>query len=106
MAGHRLGKYIKINGVYFQVVGVQQNQGQRRNGRGPDAKIYVPFTTFQKAFNAVNEVHWFTITAQARCRAWLEVEKQMRNADGPQATACIRTTRSPSAVGTCRRCST
>ncbi len=58
-----IGKYIKINGVYFQVVGVSKKKSSAEMGDNPDAKIYVPFTTFQKAFNSLNEVHWFTIVA-------------------------------------------
>src|SRR5690606_5675846 len=59
-----IGKYIKINGVYFQVVGVTQKKSSAEMGDNPDAKIYVPFTTFQKAFNSLNQVHWFTIVAE------------------------------------------
>src|SRR5690606_20440921 len=56
--------YIKINGVYFQVVGITQKKSSAEMGDNPDAKIYVPFTTFQKAFNSLNQVHWFTIVAE------------------------------------------
>lgn len=59
-----LGKYVKINGVFFQVVGVTRKKSSAEMGDSPDAKIYVPFTTFQKAFNSMNEVHWFTIVAK------------------------------------------
>ena len=59
-----LGKYIRINGVYFQVVGVTKKKSSAEMGDNPDAKIYVPFTTFQKAFNSLNEVHWFSIVAK------------------------------------------
>lgn len=59
-----IGKYIKINGVYFQVIGVSKKKSSAEMGDNPDAKIYVPFTTFQKAFNSLNEVHWFTIIAK------------------------------------------
>ncbi len=59
-----MGKYIKINGVYFQVVGLGRKKSNAEMGENPDAKIYVPFTTFQKAFNSINMVHWFTIVAK------------------------------------------
>ena len=59
-----IGKYVKINGVYFQVVGVSRKKSSAEMGDNPDAKVYVPFTTFQKAFNSLNEVHWFTIVAK------------------------------------------
>jgi putative ABC transport system permease protein len=59
-----MGKYIKINGVYFQVVGLARKKGSAEMGDNPEAKIYVPFTTFQKAFNSLNEVHWYSIIAK------------------------------------------
>ena len=59
-----MGKYIRINGVYFQVVGVTERKSSAEMGDNPDAKIYVPFTTFQKAFNSLNQVHWFTIVGK------------------------------------------
>lgn len=72
-----IGKYIKINGVYFQVVGVSRKKSSAEMGDNPDAKIYVPFTTFQKAFNSLNEVHWFTIVAKPGVSV-AQVEKQIR----------------------------
>lgn len=72
-----LGKYIKINGVFFQVVGVSQKKSSAQMGDNPDAKIYVPFTTFQKAFNSLNQVHWFTIVAKPGVDV-AEVEKKIR----------------------------
>ena len=58
-----IGKYIKINGVYFLVVGVSKRKSSADMGPNPDARVYVPFTTFQKAFNSLNRVHWFTLVA-------------------------------------------
>ncbi|HRH38043.1 MAG TPA: ABC transporter permease, partial [Flavobacteriales bacterium] len=72
-----LGKYIKISGVYFQVVGVTKKKSSAEMGDNPDAKIYVPFTTFQKAFNSLNEVHWFTIVAKPGVDV-AEVETKIR----------------------------
>ena len=72
-----IGRHIKINGVYFQVVGVSKKKSSAEMGDNPDAKIYVPFTTFQKAFNALNEVHWFTLVAEPGVDVG-EVEKQVR----------------------------
>lgn len=58
-----LGKWIKIQGVYFQVVGVHRPTASVNMGGDASATIHVPFTTFQRAFNAMNRVHWFAITA-------------------------------------------
>jgi putative ABC transport system permease protein len=59
-----MGKYLRVNGVYFQVVGVTKKKSSAEMGDNPEAKIYVPFTTFQKAFNSLNTVHWFSIIAE------------------------------------------
>jgi len=58
-----LGSWIKINGVYFQVVGVHAPKASANMGGDPGSVIHVPFSTFQRAFNALNQVHWFAITA-------------------------------------------
>ena len=59
-----LGSWIRINGVYFQVVGVHMPKASAALGNDQTSMIYVPFSTFQTAFNALNQVHWFAITAQ------------------------------------------
>jgi putative ABC transport system permease protein len=59
-----LGTWIKIQGVYFQVVGVHRPKASANMGRDQSAVIHVPFTTFQRAFNALNRVHWFALTAK------------------------------------------
>lgn len=60
-----LGSWIKINGAYFQVVGLHMPKASAEMGSDQAASIYVPFSTFQRAFNALNQVHWFAITAKA-----------------------------------------
>ena len=59
-----MGKYIRISGVYFKVVGRMRKNSSAQMGDNPDAKIYVPFTTFQKAFNSMNTVHWYNLIAK------------------------------------------
>jgi len=55
-----IGTYINVNGVYFQVVGVfKRAKGVNFSGENT---IYVPFTTFQKAFNSGNRVGWMAIS--------------------------------------------
>ncbi|MBK8498740.1 MAG: ABC transporter permease [Flavobacteriales bacterium] len=72
-----MGKYLRINGVYFKVVGVMAKKGSAQMGDNPDAKIYVPFTTFQKAFNSLNTVHWFNIVAKPGVEV-ANVEKEVK----------------------------
>jgi len=53
-----MGKYIKINGVPFQVVGVFTDEG----GEGELEKIYLPITTAQRTFNGANRVGMVMMT--------------------------------------------
>tara|TARA_R110002050_G_scaffold41242_1_gene100077 strand:- start:78066 stop:79307 length:1242 start_codon:yes stop_codon:yes gene_type:complete len=59
-----LGKYIKINSVYFQVVGTFHSGLKGDDSENEDRSIYIPFTTFQKAFNQGNMVHWYVMTSK------------------------------------------
>jgi len=72
-----LGTFIKINGVYFRVIGTHRSKASSEMSEDQDATIYIPFTTFQRAFNAMNEVHWFAITAQKGTKA-SELEKNIK----------------------------
>lgn len=60
-----IGTYIKINGVNFMVVGVYKYKSQN-NGNGEEAQknIFIPFTTFQQAFNYGDTVGWMALTAK------------------------------------------
>jgi putative ABC transport system permease protein len=54
-----VGQYIKINDIYFQVVGVyKENQTDFFEG---DDSIFIPFTTFRKVFNTGNRIGWMAI---------------------------------------------
>ena len=59
-----IGKYIRINGVYFMVVGLTRPNQGGNEGREQAQTVYTPFTTFQKAFNCNNKVGWFAIKAK------------------------------------------
>ncbi|MFC2106975.1 ABC transporter permease [Bacteroidota bacterium] len=52
-----LGKYIKINGVPFQVIGVFDDPGGERDMR----RVYIPITTAQRVFNQANRVQSITL---------------------------------------------
>lgn len=57
-----IGTHIKIRGVYFTVVGYFKPQGTGHRNERLAATIFIPFTTFQYAFNQGNRVNWFAIT--------------------------------------------
>ncbi|MCD0468491.1 ABC transporter permease [Flavobacterium sp. JAS] len=59
-----VGSYIKINGVNFMVVGVYNSKQQGGNAEQEQKNIFVPFTTFQQAFNFGDKVGWMALTAK------------------------------------------
>ena len=59
-----VGEYIRVSGVYYQVVGVLHPiSGINMNGRAEES-IFLPFTTMQVAYNYGNSVHIMGITAK------------------------------------------
>jgi putative ABC transport system permease protein len=58
-----LGNYIRINGVYFKVIGCTTPTGNGDRAREESERIMLPFTTFQNAFNYGDIVGWFAIVA-------------------------------------------
>jgi len=60
-----LGTYLKIKGVNFMVIGVYKNKGTAMgNVQEIQKEMFVPFTTFQQAFNYGDTVGWMSITAK------------------------------------------
>jgi len=60
-----IGQYLRINGVYFQVVGVIKSETHVNIGGGRKTEtIIMPFTTMQKTYNFGDDVHFFSVTAQ------------------------------------------
>lgn len=58
-----VGKYLKIKGIYFQVVGVFEPENNVNIGGDKEQTIYIPYTTMQKAYNFGNVVHYFSVVA-------------------------------------------
>ncbi|WP_281235313.1 ABC transporter permease [Flavobacterium gelatinilyticum] len=59
-----IGTYIKINGINFMVVGIYKSKQQGGNAEQEQKNIFIPFTTFQQAFNYGDKVGWMAITAK------------------------------------------
>ncbi len=71
-----IGEYIRINGVYFQVVGVFTPLNSNMNFGGDKAQsIHIPFTTLQRTYNLGDVVHYFAVTAKDDVPASLVDEK-------------------------------
>jgi putative ABC transport system permease protein len=59
-----IGTYIKVNGVNFMVVGIYHAKGHGGGDAQEEQKnIFIPFTTFQQAFNFGDTVGWMALTA-------------------------------------------
>jgi putative ABC transport system permease protein len=59
-----IGQYLKISGVYFQVVGVIHPETRINIGGGKkEETIIIPFSTMQTAYNYGNVIHFFSVTA-------------------------------------------
>lgn len=72
-----LGQYIKINNVYFSVVGTFKPAVGGDQGEKLKSTVFLPFSTFQYAFNQVNRVGWFALALKDNADA-KKVEQQAR----------------------------
>jgi putative ABC transport system permease protein len=74
-----LGEYIRINGVYYQVVGIFEPKNRNINFGGDKEKsIFIPFTTMQVSYNMGDDVHYFLVTAKTGKSASVVEEKCMK----------------------------
>lgn len=89
-----VGQYIRINGVYFKVVGVTQVAAGGDEGRQQAQRINIPFSTFQNAFNYGTIVGWFAIKSKDDVPAEVSEKKvlailQERHKIAPDDTKAI-----------------
>ncbi|MBL4668939.1 MAG: ABC transporter permease [Flavobacteriales bacterium] len=56
-----LGQYIRIDKVFFRVIGVKKYE--EGGGFGDDGDITIPYTTFRKLYNTGENVGWLAIAA-------------------------------------------
>ena len=70
-----IGHYIRIRGVYFKVVGVFASKGEGDEAEEETQTVYIPFSTFQQAFNYGNRVSWFSMTSKADTPASVAEQK-------------------------------
>ena len=70
-----VGKFIRIDNVYFQVVGVHKyNPG---GGFETSGDIFIPFETFRNLYNTGDKVNWFVIAAYDNVDV-IAVEKKVK----------------------------
>jgi putative ABC transport system permease protein len=74
-----IGKYIKISGVYFQVVGITKTLRSGQMGDRDANTVFVPFTTLRSAFKIGDRVGFFAMTAKPGTDG-PELERQVREA--------------------------
>ena len=72
-----IGKYVKISGVYFEVVGVTRTLRSGQAGDQDAHTAFVPFTTLKSAFHMGDRVGFFALTARPGSDG-PEVERQVR----------------------------
>lgn len=59
-----MNQYIKVNGMYFQVVGICSSKRTGEQASQENQRIFMPFSTLQRTFNYGNAVGFFAITAK------------------------------------------
>lgn len=68
-----IGQYIQVKGVNFLVVGEVKSLKFGDEGEKLSATVFIPFATFQGAFNQRDHVGWFTVgTDPAYPAVWVE----------------------------------
>ncbi|MFZ9031067.1 MAG: ABC transporter permease [Robiginitalea sp.] len=70
-----VGKYIRIDGIYFQVVGV--HKFTRTTPFNTDGDIYIPFATFRRLYNTGDRAQVFNMAAYDDADA-VQVEKDVK----------------------------
>ncbi|HBG57602.1 ABC transporter permease [Proteiniphilum sp. UBA1028] len=58
------GKQIRVNGIYFQVIGVARSTSGVSIGGQTAETVVLPFSTMQQAFNHGNVIHFLAATAK------------------------------------------
>ena len=70
-----IGAYIRLDNIYFQVVGV--HKFTPGGGFESDSDVFIPFSTFKKLYNTADNVDWLTIAAYDDADV-VQVEKDVK----------------------------
>jgi len=71
-------KYIQVQGVFFQVVGVFTSKRTGEQASNDNQRVHMPFTTLQRTFNYGNEIGFFNITSKDGIPVAIVEEKAMK----------------------------
>ena len=74
-----IGRYLKISGVYFQIVGITSTLRSGQQGDRDAHTVFVPFSTLKSAFHVGDRVGFFAMTAKPGVDG-PELERQVRAA--------------------------
>jgi len=74
-----VGKYLKISGVYFEIVGVTKTLRSGQQGDRDAHSVNVPFTTLKSSFHTGDKVGYFAMTAKPNTDG-PELEREVREA--------------------------
>ena len=75
-----IGEEIRINGIFFRVVGIYR-PNQNMNIDGENA-VFIPFTTFQKAYNSGDRMGWMAIAVDPETKVPVveaKIKKLLKN---------------------------
>lgn len=72
-----IGKYIRIQGIFFRVVGAFKTNKYGDDEEEDTQTVIVPFTSFQHAFKRGNRIGWFALTSIEEVPASLVEEKAL-----------------------------
>lgn len=75
--GNPIGKYIRVNGIYYQVIGIAEGVSDISLGGKTDESVAIPFTTLQQVLNQGDIIHMLGATAKRGYSA-KSVEEKMK----------------------------
>ena len=58
-----VGELLKVNGMYYIVVGVTQSTNNINIGGSPEETVMLPYTTMQQAYNYGDNIYFMAVTA-------------------------------------------
>lgn len=91
-----IGKYIRANGIYFQVIGIISPKSKISIGGNVEETVFLPFTTLQATFTKSDVIHFLSLTTKPGYNVGVtqeEVSRLLRDAHSiaPNDEKALRT---------------